>query len=329
VKDLDKVKCSKELYCQFLLTAQKEFSATTLADLKDNISHDKVTRWLADTKLTPRLLWENVRGLVDKEDGFLLLDDSVLKKPYSQKIELTKWQYSGNIHRIIKGINLISMLWTGSGSSNEHIPVDFRIYAKLTDGKTKNDHFRDMVLLSVHRELKVKAYVFDTWYSSVANLKWLNKLNLTWVTWLRSNRIVDYGEHISDKEIPDTGLVVHLKAVGFVKVFKIVHPQTGDIEYLATNDLDKDILDMRIATAHRWKIGEHHRGLKQTVGIEYCQARNQRSQRTHIFCSLLAFVTLEVKRLNSGVTWYQSKRDIIQSAMRYYLEKPSISFNFS
>ena len=67
---MDKVKCSKELYCQFLLTARKEFSATTLADLKDNISHDKVTRWLRDTKLTPRLLWENVEGLIDKEKEF-------------------------------------------------------------------------------------------------------------------------------------------------------------------------------------------------------------------------------------------------------------------
>lgn len=323
---MDKVKCSKELYRQFLLTAQKEFSATTLANLKDNISHDKVTRWLSGTKLTPRLLWEDVEGLVDKEDGFLLLDDSVLKKPYSREIELTKWQYSGTTHRIIKGINLMSMLWT---KGDEHIPVDFRIYAKLTDGKTKNDHFRDMVLLSVHRKIKVKAYVFDTRYSSVLNLKWLNKLNLTWVTWLRSNRIVDYGEHISDKEIPEDGLVVHLRAVGFVKLFRIVHPQTGDIEYLATNDLNMTLMDIRKVAAHRWKIEEYHRGLKQTVGIEYCQARNQRSQRTHIFCSLLAFVTLEVKRLKTGVTWYQSKRDIIQSAMRYYLEKPSISFNFS
>lgn len=323
---MDKLRCSKELYCQFLLTAQREFSATTLSDLKDNISHDKVTRWLANTKLTPRLLWENVEKLIDKEDGFLILDDSVVAKPYSQKIELTKWQYSGNIHRVTRGINLMSMLWT---KTDEHIPVDFRLYSKLTDGKSKNDHFRDMALLSVHRRIKVKAYVFDTWYSSVANLKWLNKLNLIWVTWLRSNRIVDFGEHISDKEIPETGLVVHLKAVGFVKVFKIVHPKTGDIEYLATNDLDMTLMDIKDVAAHRWSIEEYHRGLKQTVGIEYCQARNQRSQRTHIFCSLLAFVSLEVKRLNSGVTWYQSKRDIIQSAMRYYLEKPSISLNFS
>ena len=323
---MDKIKCSKELYCQFLLASQKEFSATTLASLKSNVSHDKVTRWLSNTKLTPRILWKHVENLIDKEDGFLVFDDSVLAKPYSQEIKLTKWQYSGNTHRITRGINLISMLWT---KTDEHIPVDFRIYSKTEDGKSKNDHFRDMVLLSVHRGLKVRAYVFDTWYSSINNLKWLNRLNLTWVTWLRSNRIVDYGEHIANKEIPDAGLAVHLKAVGFVKVFKMVHPQTGDIEYLATNDLGYSVLDIKKVAAQRWKIEEYHRGLKQTVGIEYCQARLARSQRTHIFCSLMAFVFLEVKRLKTGTTWYQSKRDIIQQAMRYYLEKPSISLNFS
>lgn len=323
---MGKLKCSKELYSQFLLASQREFSATTLASLKTEISHDKVSRWLQNTKLTPRILWEQVETLIDKNDGYLIFDDSVLAKPHSQKIELTKWQYSGNIHRITRGINLMNMLWT---KETEHIPVDFRIYTKLTDGKTKNDHFRDMVLLSVHRELKVKAYVFDTWYSSVNNLKWLNKLNLIWVTWLRSNRIVDYGEHIAEKEIPNVGLVVHLRAVGFVKVFKIVHPQTGDVEYLATNDLDTSLMDIKEVAVHRWSIEEYHRGLKQTVGIEHCQSRLQRSQRTHIFCSLLAFVALEVKRLKTGMSWYESKRNIIQSAMRQYLDKPSISLNFS
>lgn len=319
------VKCSKELYCQFLLASQREFCATSLSTIKSDMSHDKVTRWLTDTKLTPKILWEHVEGLVDKGDGHLLLDDSVLDKSYSCKVGLAKWQYSGTKHRLAKGIDLVNLVWTKDG---KHIPVDFRIYSKDVDGKTKNDHFRDMVLLSVHRKIKARAYIFDTWYSSVNNLKWLNKFGLTWVTWLRTNRIVDKDEHISDKEIPKEGLVVHLRAVGFVKVFKLVSPVTGDIEYLATNDINMEALDIKNVAAKRWNIEEFHRGLKQTVGIEKCQARNQRSQRTHIFCSILAFVALEVKRIQTGVSWYQSKREIITEAMGQYLQNPSISLEF-
>lgn len=323
---MGKINVNKELYCQFLIASQREFNATSFSSFKDDVSHDKITRWLSKIKLTPKVLWENVEGLVDKNDGYLLVDDSVLDKSHSSKIGLTKWQYSGTNHRITKGIDLINMVWT---KDNKHIPVDFRIYSKTTDGKTKNDHFRDMVLLSVHRKMKVKAYLFDTWYSSVANLKWLDRFNLKYVTWLRMNRIVDKGEHISEKEISEEGLVVHLRAVGFVKVFKFVSPKTGDIEYMATNDFSIQTLDIKDVAAKRWKVEEFHRGLKQTVGIEKCQARNQRSQRNHIFCSIFAFVALEIKRIKTGVTWYETKRQIIKEAIGQYLQNPTVSLEFS
>jgi hypothetical protein len=263
--------------------------------------------------------------MVKKTQGVLVVDDSVLSKQYSQDIALTKWQYSGNEHKVVKGIDLVTLLWT---DSSEHIPVDYRIYAPLTDGKTKNQHFQEMIRLASHRGIQPEAIVFDAWYASVANLKTINKLNWTWVTWLRSNRIVDKGEHIKEKTIPAEGLVVHLRAVGMIKVFKIVSPKTGDIEYIATNKLTMTKPDRERVTARRWNIEEYHRGLKQVVGIEKCQARNQRSQRTHIFCAILSFVALERHRLQTGMSWYETKRRIIQNAMRYYLQKPSISFTF-
>jgi hypothetical protein len=39
-------------------------------------------------------------------------------------------------------INLITLLWT---DGERHIPVDYRIYNKVVDGLTKNDHFRAML----------------------------------------------------------------------------------------------------------------------------------------------------------------------------------------
>lgn len=271
------------------------------------------------------MLWEHTEVLVNKNEGVLVVDDSVLSKQYSYHIGLTKWQYSGNNHRVTKGIGLVTLLWT---NSDEHIPVDYRIFAPPSDGKTKNQHFQEMIRLANHRGMNPAAIVFDAWYASVANLKALNRMGWTWVTWLRSNRIVDYGEHIADKIIPKEGLVMHLKAVGFIKVFKIVSAKTADVEYIATNKLDMDRSDIETVTARRWNIEEYHRGLKQTVGIEKCQARSQRSQRTHIFCAILSFVALEVKRLKEGVSWYEIKRRIIKDAMGQYLEKPSISLEF-
>ena len=42
------------------------------------------------------------------------------------------------------------------------IPIDFRVYAKEEDGKTKNKHFTDMVKLSVKRGMKIECVVADS-----------------------------------------------------------------------------------------------------------------------------------------------------------------------
>ncbi len=186
-----------------------------------------------------------------------------------------------------------------------------------------------MVTLALHRGVKPSVVVFDHWYGSVKNFKFLRDNNLFWVTTLSGNRIVDFGEHIADKEIPEGGLVVHLRAYGFIKVFKIFSQAKGEVEYVATNKLDYTRQDIKTVAARRWKIEEYHRGLKQTTGIERCQARTQRSQRNHIFCSIISFVALEVHRRKKNISWYQTKQSIIQHAMRQYILSPSISLNFA
>jgi len=63
-------KCSKEeLYCQFLIAAQTNFTATFLASLTEDTAHDLVTRFLSKTKLTPNILWEYSKQFVKKDQG--------------------------------------------------------------------------------------------------------------------------------------------------------------------------------------------------------------------------------------------------------------------
>lgn len=322
-----KKKWTKDVYCQFLLASQKNFTATQASDLT-SVTHDSITRWLTSVKLTPNLLWEHVEKLAQKEGGVLVVDDSVIAKQYSRSHELPllSYQYSGAYHKVIQGIGLVNLVLVGT--DNTCIPVDYRIFSKKIDGRTKHTHMQEMITLALHRGIKPSAVVFDGWYASVKNLKFLTKNNLFFVTVLSGNRIVDFGEHIADKEIPETGLVVHLRAYGFIKVFKIFSQAKGEVEYMATNKLDYTRSDIKTVAARRWKIEEYHRGLKQTTGIEKCQARTQRSQRNHIFCSILSFVALEVNRMQKNISWYQAKQQIIQHAMRQYMLSPAISLNF-
>lgn len=320
-----KNKISKELYCQFLIAAQGNFTMTAMADLLQTLSHDKINRWTKEVKLTAAILWEYAKYWVERSPGYLIGDDVVLEKEYGAEIKLTSKQYSASDGKFVNGIGLTTLIWS---DGEKHIPLDYRIYSKAVDGKTKNDHLREMLKTAKLRGLRPKAVLLDCWYASVDNLKAINAFGWIWITELKKNRIVNYGGHLEDLNIPEEGLVVHLRAYGWIKVVKRVI--TDDhVGYLATNDLGLSADAIAKGYTERWQIEEYHRGLKQTTGIEECQARTARIQRNHIFCAILAFLTLEVKRMTDGTSWYQAKYSIVKDAIRTYLKSPTIYLDYA
>lgn len=320
-----RAKINKEDYCQFLISAQNNFTMTAMSEFFTGVAHDKINRWTAETKLTPSILWEYTKPIVENRRGYIIVDDTIIEKDRGKEIDLTNLCYSPSDKRYVNGINLTSLLWT---DGNKHIPFDYRIYAPALDGKTKNDHFRDMLKLAKERNLTPKAVLMDSWYASVDNLKAINSFGWIWITELKKNRIINHNDRLENIRIPKEGLVVHLRAYGFVKVTERVIAN-DHIGYIATNNINFSADDISKGYAERWKIEEYHRGLKQTTGIEECQARIGRIQRNHIFCSILAFLTLEAKRIKENISWYQSKYSIIKDAIRTYLKSPTIKFDFA
>ncbi len=99
-------------YCQYLLSSQINYSLTNLAEHLEQISHDKINRYLKNEKLTPRLLWDNVKDILQLSDSaYIVFDDTVLDKRYATEIETSKRQYSGNQHGVIQGIGLINCIY--------------------------------------------------------------------------------------------------------------------------------------------------------------------------------------------------------------------------
>ena len=232
----------------------------------------------------------------------LVADDTVLSKTHSQKIELVNYQYSGNAHDVIAGIGLVNLVWHGL-KQEQTVPVDYRIYDKDTDGKTKNTHFQEMLVLAKSRGLNPDVVVMDAWYSGLKNLKCIRSLEWMWVTTLRKNRLVNRSEQLGNLTIPEEGLQVHLRGYGWVHVFKFV-AKNGRIDYLATNQQEptRDWIDgIRKA---RWCVEVYHRELKQTCGLERCQARAGRSQRNHICLAILAWLEKQKIRFSKQLTLY-------------------------
>ncbi len=156
----------------FLVGAQKSYScleAEKVQPQADNPpAHDSITRLLHRDEPDSGKLWCESKHQVNLESGILVIDDSTLDKPYSQKIELVTKHGSGKHHRVVNGINLVTLLWT---DGDRHIPCDYRIYDKAKDGLTKNDHFRARLEEAKARGFVPECVCFDSWYASLENLK--------------------------------------------------------------------------------------------------------------------------------------------------------------
>ncbi len=73
-------------YCQYLLSSQINYTLTNLADHLQKWSHDTINRYLKGRKLTPRLLFEQVRPLLEPDpQAYLIFDDTVLDKRFGPK----------------------------------------------------------------------------------------------------------------------------------------------------------------------------------------------------------------------------------------------------
>jgi hypothetical protein len=248
---MSKHKCTKELYKAFLQATSVRYSGLALSEVSPTpLSHDSVNRWLNDKHFRPREVWEIARYTVSSEPCLLIADDTVLDKSRSKKIELVNYQYSGNEHDVIAGIGLVNLLWHGL-ESKETVPVDYRVYDKDSDGKTKNTHFCDMLSLARSRGIKPSAVVMDAWYSSLDNLKAIRSHGWIWVTTLRKNRKVNRDLSLETLDIPEEGLMVHLRGYGWVTVFKFV-AKNGRIDYVTTNKENPSREWIKSITDARW-----------------------------------------------------------------------------
>jgi hypothetical protein len=330
-------------YCQYLLTSPTNCTLTNFADHVDNMSHDAINRFLRRDRMTPRLVWDNVRAhIVPHEDGCIVFDDSVTDKNFSHKIELVRRQYSGNAHGLIKGIGVVNCVYVNPQSGAYWI-IDYRIYDPDGDGKSKLDHVRDMLTNAVHhKDLPFRRVLMDTWYAAKDLMLFIEALGKTYYCPLRSNRLVDDSEGKSPYRHVDSlqwnaQTLAHGKTIkikGFPKHHKVklfpVEVSTHRTDWVVTNDLTQDSSPAaQDACGLRWKIEQFHREIKQLTGLQRCQCRKARIQPNHIASAVLVWVRLADIARQTARTLYQVKHEMLDDFLRRELKNPSVPMRFA
>lgn len=320
--------CNIDIYTLFLLSEPKFVGCSRLAEILEQVSHDSVNRFLLRERYSPQDLFNAVKPYISGPGGVISVDDTVVEKPYSDpiKAELIGYFWSGKYHKAIKGISLITLYYTTTQGNS--LPINYRIYDKQ-EGKTKNEYFREMVEEVIAWGLNSWLVTGDSWYSRVENLKFLKHQKLGFLLGIEKNRTVsnhpqDYRQ-VKSLEIPEEGLVTHLKEFGFVKLFRLVFKKEDSrhyILYLPEPETLKQEPRAEFQKLHdiHWGIENFHRAIKQVCGIGRFMVRDSEAIKNHIFCALQAFVKLELMRTEKLISnWYEVQRNLFKNVVREYI----------
>jgi len=91
-------------YIDFLVASQRVFSCAEASRChprlenktdQNAVAHDAFNRLLLRLPQNTQALYEEAKQLINKQGGFLIVDDSTLDKPYCEKIDLVTYHWSG------------------------------------------------------------------------------------------------------------------------------------------------------------------------------------------------------------------------------------------
>jgi hypothetical protein len=242
-----------ELYSDYLLSAFSHTTATGLwAMTGGTVSHDKITRFLANEELDSAALWLLVKPMVrqldrqeeeePEEPAVLIIDETIEEKPYTDESELVCWHYDHSKGRNVKGVNLMSTLYQVGEAS---VPVAFELIKKTEwvfnkkkkkkkkkekwqrkSPTTKNEHYRQMLRACLKNHIGLRYVLNDVWYASSENMRYVKEeLAKEFIMPIKTNRKVALSledkkvgnyEQVGSLELePNTTRRVYLEQVPF------------------------------------------------------------------------------------------------------------------
>jgi len=291
-------------YRMSLLSTEGKFSCNKSACKVENVSHDKLTRFLSNNE-------ENTMPEINSlpKGGQLIFDDTSISKMFSKNIEGVRYVWCSALKKAIRGYTLIKIIYVYGKKIYNLADI---IWNK--DRGTKNEVIREELKKLYEAGLKPEIVLFDCGYMACKNVNLINSLGWKYLTLCKSNKIFEKQQVQTHKFFG--GKSHSGKARGIYHTVQIAKHCN---RYIMTN-LEKPIKShsgWRIYQK-RWIIETIFRDLKSYLHLEECSARSLKAQKNHIQACMDAFLFLKNK--------YPDKS--IETARQDYLKNVcSVKFN--
>jgi len=333
-----------DIYSDYLISAFGQTTGTGLAELLGgSVSHDQIQRMLSKEIFSAADLWQIVKPYVrqiQREDGVIIIDDSIAEKPYTDENEIICWHYDHSQNRSVKGINFMTCLYHAGGYS---LPVGFSIVSKTEyyvdkkDGKqkrrspiSKNEYYRQLLTNAKGNQIPFKYVLSDVWYSAADNMMFIkHELDKDFIMPLKANRKIALSEPAKhdgqwmrlDQLTLDanTPLEIYLESVDFplvlVKQVFVNEDGSTGIQYLVSSDTSLTGEGMTTIYRKRWNVEPYHKSLKQNASLEKSPTQTVTTQSNHLFAALCAYIKLEWLRKTAHLNHFALKTKLYVAAL--------------
>jgi putative transposase len=288
------------LYLTALLYYRTSATCVALAEALQTVSHDRLTRMLHANWSGQTLLESTWRSLFVWERGYLIIDDTVVPKPFATAMESLAWVYSSRECKPVYGFSLVLLIWT---NGLLRIPLGVRLWRR--GGPSKMELALELLsYVRNHLHGRPDDVLFDAWYPSKRLLKRIRDYGWYFICRLKKNRRFNGQALRAYRRHPywaERGWLT-----GGVKVLVVRY----GAKYYATNRLTLAAVEVRRHYQMRAQIEEVIRACKDQLGLGGCQARSVRAQLHHITCCFVAFCVLERECQDQGLSIYKLKRHL-------------------
>src|SRR5919197_6706386 len=110
-----------------LLYFTKVSTCSSIVEVFTEDSHDRLTRMLNGGWSEQTLLDRALRVLFTVVGGYLIVDDTVIEKPYAQLLSEAGWVWSSKRNQVVYGVSVVLLVWT---DGQTRIPLGFRVWKK-------------------------------------------------------------------------------------------------------------------------------------------------------------------------------------------------------
>lgn len=315
------------IYVSGLILLDHRQNGVRIASWLPGRAHDALNRLLRTQPLSTRKLMNClIEWLPHLGKGYLAVDDVVVEKHYSKQCAWMGWTYSTSKQRKVHGFHVVVLLWC---SGFWRIPIAFRIWRPKK--KCSAQHYRkkttlaeEMIVEVVQQGLQFEYLTGDTLYSGSHLAKMANRLGLVWVGVLHPKTTVYYRNkkwQVAELEqclklkwrkhlgVKAASTVAYLPKYGTLRLV-VTKNRHGNIEVLATYDLDCDLTTIVRRKRSRWSIETLFKDIKLLSGLAACQCRADQALVRHVAFVLLAFIVLQCLRLRPEETLGEVKERI-------------------